>query len=113
VAAREYLDLRGTAVPLDEILEALQRGGFSFESQGWADAARLRNLGISIGKNTAIFHRLPNDTWGLAKWYPGVKQKKAAAKENGKAGEATEQASTDEQAEATTDEEKTKTANAN
>lgn len=108
VAAREYLDLRDKAVPLDEILEALERGGFDFATQGWTDAARLRNLGISIGKNTAIFHRLPNDTWGLAKWYPGIKAKKtAAAKENGKsetaeATEATGNASAEDKTKAAT-----------
>lgn len=87
VAAREYLDLRGEAVPLDEVLEALLKGGFDFEAQGWNDAMRLKNLGISMGKNSLIFHRLPNGTWGLTKWYPNIKQKKAAAKSNEKASE--------------------------
>jgi hypothetical protein len=84
VAAREYLDVRGEAVPLNEILDALQRGGFDFEAQGWNETMRLKNLGISMGKNSSIFHRLPNDTWGLTKWYPNVKPPKKAAKENGK-----------------------------
>ena len=115
VAAREYLDLRGESVPLDEILEALQRGGFDFESQNWNETMRLKNLGISMGKNSSIFHRLPNDTWGLIKWYPNVKPKKVIAKENGKAEP------TDQTAEPTalpleetevTEESKTKTANA-
>jgi len=83
VAAREYLDLRQDAVPLDEILNALMKGGFDFEAQGWTEAARLKNLGISMGKNSSIFHRLPNDTWGLLKWYPNVKTPKKAAKQNG------------------------------
>jgi hypothetical protein len=80
VAAREYLELRNEAVPLDEILDALQRGGFDFSAQGWSEAARLKNLGISISKNSSIFHKLPNDTWGLLKWYPNVKPKKTAPK---------------------------------
>jgi hypothetical protein len=84
VAARLYLEKRNKAVPLDEILEALGRGGFDFEAQGWKDeGARLRTLGISLGKNSAIFHRLPSDTWGLTKWYPNAKTKKERA--NGKA----------------------------
>jgi hypothetical protein len=84
VAARMYLEKRNKAVPLDEILEALGRGGFDFEAQGWKDeGARLRTLGISLGKNSAIFHRLPSDTWGLTKWYPNAKTKKEKA--NGKA----------------------------
>jgi hypothetical protein len=84
VASREYLDVRGDAVALEEILDALERGGFDFAAQGWSDALRLRNLGISLSKNTAIFHRLPNGMWGLLKWYPNVKTKKSAAKDNGK-----------------------------
>jgi hypothetical protein len=83
-AAREYLELRNKAVPLDEILNAMERGGFDFEAQGWTEALRLRNLGSSMGKNSLIFHRLPNDTWGLRKWYPTVKDKKRTVKANGK-----------------------------
>lgn len=101
-AAREYLELRGTAVPLEEILDGLIRGGFDFEHQGWTDELRLKNLGISLGKNSGIFHRLPNKTWGLTKKY-GIKDKKAA-KDNGK----TEVVAEDEIG----DEEKAKTANA-
>lgn len=107
-AAREYLELRRTAVPLEEVLEALGRGGFDFDLQGWTDeGARLRNLGVSMGKNSAIFHRLPNNTWGLTKNYPEIKKKKAAAtaKENGKSeGETTDgqpKAKTDVKTEAT------------
>lgn len=82
-AAREYLELRKTAVPLEEILAALERGGFDFAGQNWKDEARLKNLGISLGKNSSMFHRLPNNTWGLTKNY-NIK-KKATAKESGKA----------------------------
>ncbi|HEX8071768.1 MAG TPA: hypothetical protein VF546_17590 [Pyrinomonadaceae bacterium] len=79
VAAREYLELRGEAVALDEILEAFQRGGFDFDAMGWPEGARLRNLGVSLGKNSAMFHRLPNNTWGLTKWYPNAARPKKAA----------------------------------
>jgi hypothetical protein len=98
-AAREYLELRGTAVPLEEILDGLTRGGFDFENQKWTDELRLKNLGISLGKNSGIFHRLPNKTWGLTKKY-GIKPDKKAGKDDGKS-EATEEAedvSADEQA---------------
>ena len=74
-AAREYLERRGKAVPLDEILDALERGGFDFDAQGWTETQRLRHLGSSLGKNSVMFHRLPNDTWGLVKWYPNIKRK--------------------------------------
>lgn len=86
VAAREYLDLKGRAVPLSEILDALTRGGFDFDAHGWkSEGLRLKNLGISIGKNSSIFHRLPNDTLGLVKFYPEVekrlKQQRGRAKQ--------------------------------
>ena len=78
VAAREYLDMRSEAVDLEEILEALRRGGFDFEAQGWKnDVMHLKNLSISLGKNTNIFHRLPNGMMGLTKWYPNVKARRA------------------------------------
>ncbi|HEY3103825.1 MAG TPA: hypothetical protein VGJ69_09540, partial [Pyrinomonadaceae bacterium] len=55
-----------------------------------------KNLGISMGKNSSIFHRLPNDTWGLLKWYPNVKMPKKAAKQNGTETVAPETVETDE-----------------
>ncbi len=78
VAAREYLDMKGAAVPLEEIRDALEKGGFDFEAQKWTKELRLKNLGISLGKNSSIFHRLPNGTVGLIKWYPEVMKNKGA-----------------------------------
>ncbi len=75
-AAREYLEKRGRAVPAEEILEALDRGGFDFDAQGWGKKDRLRSLAISLSKNTSIFHKLPNGTYGLAKFYPEIKTEK-------------------------------------
>jgi hypothetical protein len=98
-AAREYLERRNKAVPLEEILDALERGGFDFEAQSWAEGLRLRHLGSSLGKNSVMFHRLPNDTWGLTKWYPNIKQKKSNAKAKGKLiEEDTEEQDIEEQA---------------
>jgi len=76
VAAREYLESRARAVPVEEILSGLERGGFDFEAQGWKKADRLRSLAISLSKNTAIFHKLPNGTYGLVKFYPNLKAKR-------------------------------------
>lgn len=91
VAARMYLEKRNKAVPLDEILTALETGGFDFEAQGWPEDQRLRHLGSSLGKNSMIFHRLPSDTWGLLKWYPTVeKAKKRPTKANGQQAPANE-----------------------
>lgn len=86
-AAREYLEMRGRAVPPEEIAAALERGGFDFEAQKWKKPDRLRSLAISLSKNSVIFHRLPNGTYGLVKFYPDIqtekKQKKAEAAEEG------------------------------
>lgn len=81
-AAREYLDIRGQAVKQEEILESLIVGGFDFGAQGWTEPMRLKNLSISLGKNTGIFHRLPNGMIGLLKWYPNAKAKKSSGKTN-------------------------------
>lgn len=81
VAAREYLETRDRAVAVEEILDALVRGGFDFDSQGWTEELRHRNLSISLGKNTAIFHKLPNGTVGLLKWYPEASKKKRRRKD--------------------------------
>jgi len=70
VASRMYLEMVGEPVPAEEILDALVRGGFDFDEQGWEEKSRLRALAISLSKNTAIFHKLPNGTYGLIKWYP-------------------------------------------
>ena len=91
-AAREYLEMRGRAVPPEEIVEALARGGFDFESQGWKKQDRVRSLAISLSKNSIIFHRLPNGTYGLVKFYPDIKKKKADQKDE----EETEKESSEE-----------------
>jgi hypothetical protein len=80
VAAREYLELRGRAVPVEEILQALAKGGFDFEAQKWTEETRLRNLAISLSKNSVIFHKLPNGTYGLVKFYPDVQAEKKQRK---------------------------------
>jgi hypothetical protein len=75
-AAREYLEILGKPATAEELLHALTAGGFDFESQGWKDDKyRLKNLAISLGKNSAIFTRLPSGPFGLAKWYPGHSRK--------------------------------------
>lgn len=79
-AAREYLEKVHEPKPADEILAALAKGGFDFEAQDWKDEkVRLRNLAISLSKNTQIFTRLPSGPFGLTKWYPELKRAKARA----------------------------------
>jgi hypothetical protein len=114
-AARLYLEKRNKAVPLDEILSALENGGFDFDNQNWPEDQRLRHLGSSMGKNSLIFHRLPNDTWGLLKWYPTVeKAKKRTTKANGKQISTADDSQAEEAGEQAAEEasEKTKTVNA-
>jgi hypothetical protein len=61
------------AATLDEIYEQLINGGFRFTGKN--DGIKKRGLAISMSKNQK-FHKLPNDTWGLTKWYPNVKETK-------------------------------------
>ena len=61
----------------EEIADALERGSFDYKAQGWTNKeTRVRNLAISMGKNSLVFHRLPNGFYGLVKWYPDLKKKK-------------------------------------
>jgi hypothetical protein len=62
-----------------EIYAALVEGGFAFDTKN--DENAKRGLRISITKNTALFHKLPNGRIGLLEWYPnarGGKAKRAA-----------------------------------
>ena len=80
-ACREYLEWRKRACSAEEILKALGKGGFDFKAAGWAEEEnRLRNLSISLAKNTSMFHRLPNGTFGLIAWYPEVAKRKSKEK---------------------------------
>lgn len=72
-AAREYLEMRKRACSAEEIMRGLEQGGFDFE---WHLKDRLRNLAISLAKNTILFHKLPNNTFGLVNWYPEVTKRK-------------------------------------
>lgn len=90
-AAREFLESRNRiACSQEDILAALEKGGFDFAAQGWSDAGRLRNLAISLSKNSAVFHKLPNGSWGLVTWYDHLPNRRGAAKSEPKdAGDAT------------------------
>lgn len=74
-AAREYLEMRrsigqGPASPR-EIYEALKRGGFKFDTKSEVNA--ITGVRNTLRKASAIFHRLPNNEYGLLKWYPRAK----------------------------------------
>jgi hypothetical protein len=80
-AAQEYLERRKQACSAEEILKALEHGGFDFRALGWKDKFRMRNIAISLAKYNQKFHKLPNNTFGLLAWYPDI------AKRNGGEGE--------------------------
>jgi len=98
VAAREYIEARGEAVDAEEIVNALEQGGFDFDNQGWRPPNRVRNLSIAMSKNSQMFHRLPNGTYGLVKFYPEVEaeKKKRRDNDNGTASEASPDEADDE-----------------
>jgi len=74
-AAREYLEMRkaanlGPATPR-EVYEALVKGGY--ESDAKDDVTATTIVRATLRKNSSIFHRLPNGTYGLLGWYPNAK----------------------------------------
>lgn len=60
---------RGPAT-VREIYDTLIQGGFKFEAK---DENALRGLRQSLTKNSAVFHKLPNGSYGLLEWYPNAK----------------------------------------
>jgi hypothetical protein len=69
-AARAYLESRrkSGATTIDNIFDALERGGFAFQP-----GDQKNNLRIALGKDREV-RRLPNGTYGLWVWYPNVKR---------------------------------------
>ena len=66
-AAAEYLEMRKQACSANEIMGGLEKGGFVFP---WKPKDRLRNVAISLSKNSQTFEKLPNNTFGLESFYP-------------------------------------------
>lgn len=79
-AAQMFLQRRKEAMSGDEILKGLEEGGFHFDALGWREDDRLRSLAISLAKNTAVFHRLPNGTFGLSEWYQNISKPESSDK---------------------------------
>jgi hypothetical protein len=80
-AVREYLGVRysngdGPAKPA-EILAGLRAGGYQVEAK--SDDIALVGLRAMLRKRTAVFHKLPNGTWGLSEKYPNAKAHKEAS----------------------------------
>jgi hypothetical protein len=76
-AVRKILEKRAQAglgaATVSEIHDALVTGGFRFDAKSAANAKR--SLRISLTKNSATFHKLPNGTYGLLEWYPNAKER--------------------------------------
>lgn len=77
-AIREYLEMRKAAnlgpAETREIYDALAKGGYQFDA---ADANNaMTGMRSLMRKNSAVFHRLPNGTWGLTAWYETIRPTK-------------------------------------
>lgn len=79
-AVRSFLEARGSIGPatVDEIHDALIKGGFQFEGKGGDN--QKRGLRISLTKNSVTFHKMPNGSYGLLSWYPNAKPSKIETK---------------------------------
>ncbi len=79
-AVRSFLEGRETIGPatVDEIYDALIKGGFQFEGKG--EDNQKRGLRISLTKNSVTFHKVPNGSYGLLSWYPNAKLAKVEAR---------------------------------
>ena len=79
-AVREYLQIRGSAAKVDEIYEALKRGGFEFV--GKDEGVRKRGLTISLGKSRQLFAYVKaSDSFGLWEFYGGRPKEKNGEEE--------------------------------
>jgi len=65
VAAREYMQSKGAAVTVDELVDVLRRGGCSLGGNP------VKNVRISLTKNGRIFVAINDDTFGLWAKYGG------------------------------------------
>ena len=64
-AAQEYLKAKGEAATVPEIIEALKNGGCDL------GASPLRNVKISLSKNSGTFAQVSDDVFGLWDFYGG------------------------------------------
>jgi hypothetical protein len=73
LAARKAQNLGAASV--GEIYNAMSAGSYNFDTSSTENAKRA--LRISLTKNSAVFHKLPNGDYGLREWYPNLKESKA------------------------------------
>jgi hypothetical protein len=77
------------AASVDEIYEALAKGGFRFEAAGSEENIK-RSIKISLTKNTAQFAKVSENLYGLKKWYGTPRVRKPNGKNNDDAEPASE-----------------------
>lgn len=103
-AMRAFLEKRGQMLgpaSVNEIYDAMVKGGYQFDTANEANAKRV--IRITLTKNSGVFHKLPNGAYGLLAWYPSVKKpKKSEATESNGEGDTS---TTDDAAEDNGDEE--------
>jgi hypothetical protein len=75
---KRVLELRKGAgqgpATVEEIYRVLMQGGYSFPSR--SPEPNIQGLTVSIGKNSAMFVKLPNGQIGLKEWYPQAQRLK-------------------------------------
>lgn len=87
-AMRLYLELRGPQrgpATVNEIFEVLRQGGYQFDTKNDDNSKRV--IRITLTKNSLVFHKLPNGSYGLLVWYPNVKASKARPSKAGEGGD--------------------------
>jgi hypothetical protein len=70
------------AASTDSIYADMIRGGYQFDAKN--EMTAKRSLAISLAKNSYLFHRLPNEDWGLVVWYPNIPKAKVKDAKEGK-----------------------------
>lgn len=56
------------AATLDDLVDALVKGGYHFDRSN--DENSKRGVYNTLSKNAGVFHKLPNGRYGLLEWYP-------------------------------------------
>ena len=64
---------------VEEIYRALLAGGFDFATKN--QDQNIQGLTVSIGKNSAVFVKLPNGQVGLKEWYPNARPRATARRD--------------------------------
>lgn len=69
-AVKKFLRMKGRSANAEEILEALEKGGYEFPEE-WKKKDYLKNVAISLSKNRYdLVYLKSNKTFGLPEFYP-------------------------------------------